>query len=230
MNKTKVKNLHVGVLLLSCLLLFSFSMQGQTKTIEGNVTAFGGIAVENAEVKSKKTKASVFTNSEGFFSIECKGKDKITVVASGFKKKSIKLSDLQSSREIQLSVSKGEKGVQKAITNGHINENVRVKAVEFVNTKPPYALGFNDMVQLVKAKFPNLEVTASEIIVRGRSSNTNSGALIVLNGATYPWSSISGFNVTDIKDIKLHTGSQASRFGPGSGNGVLEIILLSDED
>jgi hypothetical protein len=36
--------------------------------------------------------------------------------------------------------------------------------------------------------------------------------------------------VTDIKDIKLLTGSEASRFGPGSGNGVLEIILMSDQE
>ncbi|GLR19548.1 hypothetical protein GCM10007940_41640 [Portibacter lacus] len=212
------------------MLLFSFSIDGQKKTIEGTVTAFGGIAVEKAEVMIKKSKTSVFTDSKGFFSIEGTGKDKITVLASGFKKKTIKVSDLNSSGEIQLAVAKGEKGVQMAIENGHITQNVSVKAIKFVNTKLPYALGYNNMVQLVKGKFPNLEVTGSEIILRGRNSKTNSGALIILNGASYPWSSISTFNVNDIKDIKLYTGSEASRFGPGSGNGVLEIILISDQE
>jgi hypothetical protein len=227
---TEMKNLHVSVMFLICMLLVSFSMEGQTKKFEGTITAFGGIAVENAEVMIKKSKTSVFTDSEGFFSIECKGKDKITVLASGFKKKTIKVSDFHSSGEIQLSVAKGEKGIQMAITNGHITENVRIKAVKFVNRKLPYALGFDNMEQLVKGKFPNLEVTGSEIIVRGRQSRSSSGALIVLNGATYPWSSIRTFNVTEIKDIKLYTGVEASRFGPGSGNGVLEIILVSDQD
>lgn len=223
-----MKNLHISVTFLSCMLLLFFSMEGQTKTVEGTVTAFGGIAVEMAEVMIKKTKTSVFTDSTGFFSIECNGKDKITVIASGFKKKTIKVSDLDSSGEIKLSVAKGEKGVQMAITNGHITQNVRIEAVKFVNRKLPYALGFDNMEQLVKAKFPNLEVTGSEIIVRGRKSNNSSAALIVLNGATYPWSSIRTFNVNDIQDIKLYTGVEATRFGPGSGNGVLEIILISD--
>lgn len=225
-----MKNLHVSVMFLSFMLFFSFSMEGQTKTIEGTVTAFGGIAVEKAEVMIKKTKTSVFTDSAGFFSIDCKGKDKITVLASGFKKQTIKVSDFHSSGEIQLSVAKGEEGVQMAIANGHITQNVRIKALKFVNRKLPYALGYNNMVQLVKGKFPNLEVTGSEIIVRGRQNRDSSGALIVLNGATYPWSSIRTFNVAEIKDIKLYTGAQASRFGSGSGNGVLEIILISDRD
>ena len=225
-----MKNLHVGVMFLSSMFLFSLSMDGQTKTIDVTVTAFGGIVVEKAEVMIKKSKTSVFTDSEGFFSIECKGKDKITVLASGFKKKTIKVSDFHSSGEIQLSAAKGEKGVQRAIANGHIAQNVSVEAVKYVNTKLPYALGYNNMVELVKGKFPNLEVTGSEIIVRGRTNRDSSGALIVLNGATYPWSSIRTFNVLEIKDIKLYTGVEASRFGSGSGNGVLEIILISDQD
>lgn len=229
-----MKKLHVGVKVLSFMLFFSFSMEGQAKTIEGTVTAFGGVVIAKAEVMIKKTKISVFTDSEGFFSIECQGKDKITILASGFKKKTIKVSEFDPSGEIQLSVEKGEKGVQMAIENGHISKNIGIKALKFVNTKPPYALGFNNMVQLVTGKFPNLTVTNDAIIIRGTKhfddELSNSGALIVLNGATYPWSSIKTFNVTEIKDIKLYTGAQASRFGPGSGNGVVEIILISDQE
>ena len=84
------------------------------------------------------------------------------------------------------------------------------------------------MTDLLKGKFPQLTVTSSEVIMRGNSSNGSNGALFVLSGSTYSWSHVNTIDVLSIKNIEILTGPAAHRYGPGSGNGVIRIDLLTE--
>lgn len=223
-----MKNLKVSLAVFYFTISMGFSSIAQTYLFKGKVSAFEGIPLERIEVKVKKSKTSVFTDEEGVFIIECQATDKLRITGAGFKKKTITATDLYNGKELQLLVSKRKKGIEIASNSGHLANKNRIRALQQSRTETPYGFGYTNMVELVKAKFPNLTITNSEIILRGTKSMTGgTGALIGLNGVAYSWNSLKTLNVLEIEDLRLLTGVQATRYGPGSGNGVLEITLLS---
>lgn len=58
-------------LVISFLLCATISMHAQKKVVKGKITTFNTIRVQQAEITAKKTKNKVFSDSLGFFTIEC---------------------------------------------------------------------------------------------------------------------------------------------------------------
>lgn len=221
------KSFPLFVLLYSVML----SIYGQKTLVKGQITTFDVIAVERAEVTAKKAKVTVLTDSLGFFTLECEPKDKLSIKAVGFKNKQVKVKSLEDLGKINLEIAGGEGDIDLAITKGHINENSRADAKKYLNTKRPYSYGFNNMTDLVKGKFPQINIVGGALVLRGSNSiseGANNGVLLVLNGSTLTWQAVQNMEVTTIKNMKILTSTAAIRYGSGSSNGVLLIELVSD--
>jgi len=227
------KQTKSGIALLTFLLLSIISSTAQTSIVHGKVTLYHEIAVKNATITIKKTKKSVLSDSLGFFSIECKIKDKISISAAGFDKKTVKVKNLKDSINVDLSIAGKESDIQLAADNGHIYQYQVDLATKKYNTKPLYSLGYPDTVALITGKFPQVQLVGNEFILRGINSinsiteDANNGALIVINGILSDVSTLNSIVVVSIKNIEILSGSAATKYGPGSGNGVILVELYS---
>ena len=196
--------MNTRILFLSLMLSFlSISLSGQKTTIEGFITSFGDIPINQAEIITNKSKATTKTDTLGYFTIVCE--------------------------PIDLKIAGDESQLDLAIGNGHISKIYAPLAKKRLLTKKAYSQGFNNMTDLLKGKFPQLTVNGDEVIMRGSSSLTGSnGVLFALSGSTYSWSQVNSIDVLTIKNIEILTGPAANRYGPGSGNGVIRIDLLTE--
>lgn len=225
----KTKNYCLQILTFLCFI--SLSIHAQKKVIYGKITTFNTITVENAEIAIKKTKNSVFTDSLGYFSIECDIKDKLSIKAAGFKTKLVKVKTIRDSLNVNLIIAGNEDDIDLAMKRGHINKNEVNLAKKHFNTKQPYSLGYTNMTELILGKFPKVTLINDELILRGRNTHSEghrNGALIIINGTEYNWRSVKSMEVTNIKDIKILNSLEASRYGTGSGNGVVVIKLIGE--
>lgn len=212
-----------------CLLLAVLSVHSQKVVVKSQVTTFNVIGVQKAVVTAKKSKVTVLTDALGFFTIECEIKDKLTISAAGFVTKRVKVKSLSESDKIDIVIAGKESNIDLAVKEGHIDKSRSVEAKKYFNTVQPYSSGFTNMTDLVKAKFPQANIVGDDLILRGSNSiNGPNGALIVLNGSTYNWAMVKNLEVLGIKMIKILSGPAASRYGTGSGNGVMLIQLISE--
>lgn len=216
--------------LLTFLLLFAFVGTAQNTVIKGKVTTFDIIAVIQTEVIAKKSKVTVISDSLGAFEIEADLKDKLIFKAVGFKTRIIKVKKVIELDKINLEIEGAENEIDNAVTNGYIKETSLADAKKIYKQKNAFSYGYNNLTLLMQTKFPNLQIEGDEIIMRGKTSLTggNNGALIILNGTTYNWGSVKNLDVQTIKNIKIMSGSAATRYGTGSGNGVIVIELVSE--
>ena len=208
---------------------FSFS---QKKTITGQVTTLDVIAVMQAKVIAKKGKTEVLTDSLGIFTIECDLKDKLTIKVDGFITETIKVKKINDQNKIDIEIVGDESAIDVAVANGHIRATNAVAAKKQYHAKKKYNYGFNTMTELVTAKFPNFRFVGDEVMMRGLNSLTdasnNKGVLFVLSGSTYNWAMVKNLEVRTVKNLKVLTGTAATRYGAGSGNGVIMIELFSN--
>lgn len=222
------KNYNIQIIIF--LFISSISLHAQTKIIHGKVTTLNSITVENAHISVNKNKNLIYSDSLGFFSIECKLKDKVSIAAAGFKTKTIKIKSLVDSLNIDLTIKGDEEGIELATLKGHISKNNESLAIKLLNTKKPYYYGFTTMTELILGKFPTkVNIVNNELILRGRKSlgvENRDGALIIINGSDYRWSQVKDMVVTNIKSIRILSSLEASRYGSGAGNGVILIKLI----
>lgn len=217
--------------ILTFLFLALLSMSAQKIVIQGKITLFKTITVENAEIGVKKTKNKTFSDSLGIFTIECNAKDKLYIKASGFKTKQLKVKNLEGFTTVNLTISGDEDDIKLAVTKGHIKQSDLPLAMKYFDSMNQYSYGYTNIIDLIKGKFPQASIVNGEIILRGSNSisaGAKNGAMIVLNGSVSSMSSLQSISLINIKDIRILNASEASRFGTGSGNGVISVRLVSN--
>ncbi|MET2986193.1 carboxypeptidase-like regulatory domain-containing protein [Aureibaculum conchae] len=225
MKTSKKKNIAILIVIL----LMVYPVFAQDKVVEGKVTTYKKIALKSAKVTVKKTKEMTFTDSLGYFKLKCGGKDKLVVSAKGFKSKIVKVKNSENPVKINLEVDGEESDLDLAFANGHINSKELKKAKVLFNTVQPYSFGFSNIVELLKNKFPNANVSDEGVIIRGYNTSsevTSNYALIVLNGVLINFETLKSLNLMEIKNIRMLHGAAATRFGSGSSNGVVSVELL----
>ncbi len=211
-------------ILISFFLLMSPSINAQKSVIHGKITVFNVIAVDNVEITVKKTKTSVRSDSLGIFVIECKLNDKLSLKAAGFKTKVVKIKKMKDTLNVNLVISGKESDIQLAVENGHIKEYEVAHAIILFNTKPPFSIGYTNIIELILDKFPQVNLVNGEFILRGFNSFEGpNGALIVLNGIETNISTIQSLAITEVINVEILSGSKAARYGAGGSNGVIYV-------
>ncbi|EAR02816.1 carboxypeptidase-like regulatory domain-containing protein [Maribacter sp. HTCC2170] len=222
-----IKNVY-SVLILICFITTGVSSQ-QTK-LNGKITAINGVVIEKAEVLVKNKQRSTYSDDSGLFTIECRLKDKLIVKASGFKTKTIKVKNIIDTLNIDLVLNGDESNLELAATAGHLKGDNLILAQKYYEEKNNFGFGYTNVIDLIKGKFPQISYVNNEFIMRGNNfvatnNGSKNGAVIVINGVVSDVSVLQSIIVSNIKNIKILTGSEATRFGMGSGNGVISVSL-----
>jgi hypothetical protein len=211
------------VLLLLALTFTGLDAQDLRK-INGVVLSFKTIPLNNVMITAVKADNTVFTDSDGMFSINCYKRDILKISASGFVDKNQKVGK-ESSIKINLVFVDNIENFNDAVNNGHISQDVLrnvLTAEESENTKD-YSK-YHNIYDLVASEIYNLRVKGNSIVnTKIRSLDATPEVLLVVNNKIV--NDISFVATDDVKSIEFIDDVRATMYGSMGANGVLKITL-----
>lgn len=208
--------------------LFSAAGLAQTKVVTGVLTAFNKYPVANVEVRAKKSKSSVLTDSTGTFQIVCEDKDVIQIKPEGFKTvlRNINKGEVEEPLTINLVFMDSRKNREVAIDRGYMDADDLTFAVSNLQQENNEYCNFNNIYELLKGRFPGVHVdgTSGSYVVYIRentSMNASNEVLWVVDGT--PGASIDGIHPCNISSISVIKDGMAASYGSRGSNGVIVI-------
>lgn len=212
------------IILVLVSLAFSLSAMGQIKTVVGKVTALDSIPLIGAEIKVKSTDASVFTDSVGYFRLQCNMNDKLKVTADGFLAQNVKITDKIRVVVVNLKPKAGQKSRQYEIGYGYVSEADKTSAVANLNENETDFTRYKDMYDLIRSNFSGVQIQNGEILIRSASSfNSGSAALIVVDGVISDSDILRVINPINVKSVNIIKDGSTAVYGSRGANGVVII-------
>ena len=214
---------HISVLMLVHILV-SDAIAQNTINVSGMVTAFNTIPLKNVKVKTSKSGKEVLTDDFGKFSIECFKKDVLTLKASGFKTKTIRLKKenvLITGLEYLYNASSFE----EAVMGGHISHEVLQNAIENASKEKirDYSK-YNTIYELIASEIYNVRVRGNSIVnTKIRSFDASPQVLYVVDNKIV--SDISFVIPEDVKEVEFIDDVRNTLYGMQGANGVIKITL-----
>lgn len=206
------------------LILLSITGFSQDKIIHGQVFTFDSIPVVNAQVKVKSTKQVVQTDTIGRFSVSCLPEDILKVSADGFYTQKVKLQDKIKLVLVNIKLKPGEKNREIAIGYGHVSDRDKLNSVANINNNDFDFSQYSNMYEVIRGRFPGVQISNGEIIIRGvHSLNSSSAALIVLDGVPVDNSILSSIPPVQVKSINIIKDGSSAIYGVRGSNGVVLI-------
>lgn len=205
-------------------LLIYGTLSAQERYIEGIVTTYDSIAVIGADIQIKSTKMIVKTDTLGCFKTKVSSKDKLKIKAKGFTTQNIKIDENTKHIKINLILQPTEEAVKYAIGYGYIKDKEKLNAIRQLSNKNDFS-DYNNIYDLIKDRFPEVDVDGNEIFVRQNNSlSTKESALIVIDGIIYEDNDrLEMLPLTEIKSINIIKDSGTAIYGYRGGNGVVVI-------
>ena len=87
---------------------------------------------------------------------------------------------------------------------------------------------YKDIYSYLQGKVPGVQVVGTSIRIRGINSNSNTDALIILDGMEV--SDVSDINPADVASVEVLKDSEATLYGMRGANGVVIIKTKSAND
>lgn len=215
------------ILLLVLPLFICFVGNAQTYAVSGQVFAFKNLVLKNIKVHSKKSNASVLTDSLGCFTIVCEKKDKLTFEGNGFSRVSRKLGKNEKHVKVKLMFVEGRKNEEMAIGYGHVSKDELTNAVNNLSDYNNDFCNFQNVYQIIEGRFPGVQVVndggSKKILIRGISSNSNNiYALLIVDGVQV--SDLDYLPTSAVKSIDVL--KDGSIYGSRGANGVVLITTV----
>ena len=219
-----MKNLSLFSIIVFVFLFVSVTGNTQEKLISGRVFTFDSIPLINANVKVKSTKQVVTTDTLGNFYVSCLPDDVLKVSANGFISNKVKLKPNTKLALINLELKPGEKNREIAIGYGHVKDSEKLNAVANLNSDDMDFSKYSNMYELIRGRFAGVQIVNGEIIIRGLNSiNTNSAALIVVDGVVLSNSVLNSIPPVQVKSINIIKDGSSAIYGSRGANGVVLI-------
>jgi TonB-dependent SusC/RagA subfamily outer membrane receptor len=218
-------NKLVTFLIAFCLLgLFAKDVYSQDRVVNGRVYTFDSIPLINASVKIKSTKQIVYTDTLGNFYAPCNYQDQIKVWARGFSTEKIKVDSIIKLVVVNLDLKPGQKNREYAIGYGHVTDAERLISVSNLNNDDVDFSQYTDIFELIRGRFPSVQIINNEIIIRGQNSLFGSNAaLIIIDGSPVETSALYSLPPSDVKSINIVKDSGSAIYGARGANGVVII-------
>jgi len=219
--------IRIGIVITVFLMLRTFSPEiyaQDERTINGIVTTFKTIPLNNVKVTAEKSGETVFTSTDGNFAIKTAEKDQITVSATGFYNKKVKSGDDKILKIDMVFINK-EANIQKAVREGHIPEDVLRKALngEIPVEEKDYSL-YKTIFDLISNEIYNVRVKGTSVVnLKVRSFDASPQVLYVVDNKIT--SDISYISPQYVRSIEFIDDVRATEYGSKGANGVLKIIL-----
>jgi hypothetical protein len=196
----------------------------ETKTVSGIVTTYKNVPLNKVKITSSKTGETAYTDAEGKFTIKCPEKDVLTVNASGFNDRKIRVGK-QNHYEIDLPYQDNAANFNNAVSSGHISESSLKKAISLGNLKKgkDYSV-YNSIFQLISSEIYNVTVKNDVVYNKKvKSFNSNPQVLYVVDDRVV--TNISYIVPADVESIEFVDDVGATMWGVQGANGVLKITL-----
>jgi TonB-dependent SusC/RagA subfamily outer membrane receptor len=102
----------------------------------------------------------------------------------------------------------------------------KAESSEIRAEKPTRYAQYNNIFDLFRAEFPEIQITGNTILIRGRTSITGSSEpLIVVDGVIT--SNVEDIIPSSVRSLKVLKGQAAAIYGMRGANGVIEIVTIS---
>jgi TonB-dependent SusC/RagA subfamily outer membrane receptor len=214
------------LILLTVSFLFSTTLFAQTRVVNGVLTAYNKYPVANIEVMAKKSKASTVSDSLGNFAIVCTERDVIKIKPETFKTVSRKVDKNTDTLRINLVFMDSRKNRELAIGYGYMEKEDLTFAAENMQQENNEYCNFNNIYELLKGKFPGVQVDGTtgtyRVFVRGTQSiNSSNEVLFIVDGS--PSGNVSGLHPCNIKSISVIKDGMTSMYGARGANGVILV-------
>lgn len=221
------------IILFLGLLIFFTSVNAQTRVVYGKLTAFNKYPVQNIEVKTKKSKATVKSDSLGMFSIVVMEEDRVIIKPKAFKTVVRKVDTNTDTLFVNLIFIDTKANREIATGYGYISQQDLNYAVNHLTQENNEFCNYTNIFELIKGRFPGVTVQSSAIggavyIRGGTSINMSNEALYVVDGG--PTSDISYLHPCDIRSIDVLKDASASIYGTRGSNGVVVIETKKGND
>ncbi len=209
-------------------LLISASTLAQTKVVSGVLTAFNQYPVANVEVKAKKSKSSVLTDSTGMFRIVCNEKDVIKIQPEGFKSVSRSIGKKQKDEilKINLVFMDSKKNRELAVNQRYLDEADLAYAMSHLQQENNEYCNFSNIYELLKGRFPGVHVDGTSgsymvTIRENHSVNASNEVLFVVDGTA--GASVDGIHPCEISSISVIKDGLTAAYGTRGSNGVIIV-------
>ncbi len=203
-------------------ILLTTSVIAQNKVVYGKLTVYNTYPVKNVEITTKKSKATITTDSLGQFSIVCHVKDVIQIKPKTFRPVNKKVNADTDSLNINLIFMDSKKNRELAVGYGYINEADLTYAVSHLEQQNNEYCNFLNIFDLISGRFAGVTVSGNAIYIRGLTSiNGSNVALYVVDGVIT--STIGDITPCDVKSINVIKDGMAAIYGSRGSNGVVVI-------
>ena len=227
----KTQRSPIRSILFSALLFgISCSLFGQEKMIQGKVTTFDSIPLYGAKIKVKSSQEVVSTDSFGVFSVQCLPGDKLKVSAMGFSGRNLRIKEPVKYVLVNLDLKPGEKNEELAaavaVGYGYVMNKNKLQAIAQMNENDMDFSNFNDIYDIIKSRFPGVQVTGTnDIIIRGAvASGTGSNtALLIVDGVEMDSRDFGLISTVDISSITVLKDASTAVYGIRGANGVVIV-------
>lgn len=216
----------------------SISMTGmaqETTTVTGKLTMLGDLPVQNMKVTSSITGDTAVSNKSGIFEINTRDKDIISISCYPFKpvKYKVKLATaIKDSVKIGLTIPRKATLLTQVMDNGYLDtiyEQVAYGRLTFTKDWTKYT----DISQAIAVEFPTLQLVRTGCYqMPGNTSPSGDGCMLaVVGNRPVDPSDLVAIPISNVEDIYILKGAQATVWGVRGSNGVLVVkIKNTDSD
>ena len=222
-----------NLVLMLCLVLSSWQIQAQEKTITGTVTAdFDGIPLQGVNVIIKGTSQGTLTNLEGKYSIKVSADDVLLFSYLGYKKVSKKVND---ALVIDVIMQIDNSTLDEVVTVGYGTHNPTIStgSVSVVNSEKTKTKKKDNYSQILSGQAAGVNVAtgsgqpgqSATIIIRGRNSLTKDvEPLFIIDGVPVDEANFRSLKKRDIAKMSvLKDAGATSIYGNRGAGGVILI-------
>jgi TonB-linked SusC/RagA family outer membrane protein len=221
------------VFYLSCCLFFSTVAMAQTHKVSGTVTDADGQPIGGASVLIKGTQQGTTSGNDGSFSISANPTDVLVISSVDFSPYTVKVG-AKSSVSVKLAKANSQLSevVVTALGIKRQAKELGYSTTAVKSSQLTQAAVVNTATGLA-AKISGVDIRLADngvnpqvkVTFRGtRSISGNNEALIVVDGVPVDQSYLANLNPTDIEDVTILKGANASAlYGTAASNGVMII-------
>lgn len=203
--------------------------------IEGEVTDDKGQALVGATILVKGTTNGVKSDAQGHFSIEADADSTLVISYIGFKTQEVSIRNrTRISVQLEPSVAQGRQvvvigygtqakktltGAISVIDNEALKDRPAAKTTDLLQ-------GVSAGLQISRNNTGNIRGSQNQITIRGITSRSNPGVLVVVDGipqAASDASALDNINPNDIDNISILKDGQAAIYGARAAGGVILI-------
>lgn len=208
------------------LLIFFTSVQAQTRVVYGKLTAYNQYPVQNIEVKTKKSKATVKSDSLGMFTIVTMEEDRVIIKSKAFKTVVRKVESDTDTLFINLVFIDTKANREIATGYGYMDSKDLNYALNNLQQENNEFCNYTNIFDLLIGRFPGVQVkqtpTGGSVFIRGGTSvNMSNEAIYVVDGGIT--TNIDYIHPCDVRSISVLKDASASIYGTRGSNGVVVI-------